>query len=208
MAARSSEAKNSQNPGGIAGDFLVGGSMGALLGALLGLSASPIVATITAAVISLLGAALEASGRLSASDSSRRRVTAFALGALLFGLLALWARTNQIFMPSLEEQRKQLTQIGIPAGSVEERELLLYLRYGVRPEGKTVPEQNASQGVFYSSGASSMCDDLEQADNRDDLLSIVKQEGEGFARLHESLASLPEPWTEAQVEAVKTAICP
>jgi hypothetical protein len=208
MPTRSSDAKKSQIPGGIAGDLLVGGSMGALLGALLGLSASPIVATITAAVISLLGAALEASGKLSVSDSSRRRVTAFALGALLFGLLALWARTNQIFMPSLEAQRKQLAQIGVPANSSQERELLLYLRYGIRPEGKAVPEQNAFQGVFYSSEAATMCDDLAQADNRDDLLSIVNQAGGASAKLHDSLASLPQPWTDAQVKAVQTAICP
>lgn len=208
MPANSSQSTKASIPAAIAGDVLVGGSMGALLGVLLGLSASPVVATVTAAVISLLGAALEASGKLSASDSSRRRVTAFALGALLFGLLALWARTNQVFMPSLEDQRRQLTQIGVPANSPEEREMLLYLRYGIQPAGKTVPEQNASAGVFYSSGTATMCDELAGTDNRDDALMIVKEAGPGFAKLHQGLSSLPRPWPKQQLDAVRTAICP
>jgi hypothetical protein len=208
MPTRLSNSTNTAASTSIVGDVLLGGSMGALLGVLLGLSASPVVATITAAVISLLGAALEATGKLSASDSSRHRVTAFALSALLFGLFGLWARTNQIFMPSLAEQRKQLAQIGIKPDSAEERELLLYLRYGIRPEGKAVPEQNASLGVFYAGKSASMCDDLSQADNRDDLLMIIKQGGEDSDQLFKSLSVLPAPWTEAQLNAVKAAICP
>jgi hypothetical protein len=209
MPEKSDEPHRTAARIGTALDAAAGGSLGLLVGVLTGLSTSPVVSITITALVALLGALFgltEGSGA-GLTTASARRLSAFGLAAAFCSVLAMWARTNDVFAPSIEHQKSVLRQIGYGDGDPAQRELLKYLQFGLVPSGMTESKNRATaKSVLYADLSSSVCDVLQRTTTTDDLVIALRTE-RSTRKLADVVAGLPPDKKAAAPEWVKLLLC-
>ncbi|MBD8533233.1 MULTISPECIES: hypothetical protein [unclassified Massilia] len=131
-------------------DLLGGGALGMLLGLLIGLSATPVVAGVIAGIVALLGGLFGIGDKLGGlTPAGLRRLTAFALAALLATPLSIWMRTHNTLGVSVDEHLATLTKLRIE-DNAERLEWIKLLHFGIVPDKVKTIERAAVTGALYS----------------------------------------------------------
>lgn len=209
----SDQGKASEPPSNSAnawGDCLGGTSLGLLLGLLIGLSVTSVVSIVITALVALLAGifGLSNNGPLQMSAAGVRRLATFGFAAALFTLVGLWIRTNDVFAPSVEQQKATLKAIGYTDGSKEQSEMLRYLRFGLLPTGVTASkEPQASRSVLYANVSPGFCDDLARTTSTLDLLNLFSLSTSALRRVGERIKNLPPEKQAVATDYAKIFLC-
>lgn len=117
-------------------ELLSGIALGALVGIIIGMSVSHIVGIVLGALTSLLAAffgLVEVKNtdpdKPSKFKSNPRLIFSFSFFAVLFILLGVYIRTHDSLGVSLEEQKKELKEIGLDSSAISK--VLLATRYNL-----------------------------------------------------------------------------
>lgn len=179
-------------------DLLGGSALGALLGLLVGLSATPVITGVIAGIVALLGGVFGVSDKLAGpSRAGLRRLTAFALAAMLVAPLSIWMRTHDTLGMSVEEHHRMIDALRI-TDPVERLEWMKFLRYGIMPaNAKAIdPSVNIGRGVLYNFlESSALCRGLYALDGTngapDDFAKVLSAEPKTSA-IRMRIAQLPD----------------
>ena len=198
-------------------DLAAGAALGLLLGTLVGLSATPIVSTVVTALVALLAGLFGLSDKLSWAMQSggARRLVAFGLAATLATPAAILVRTYEWLSPSIDQQRQELRRIGV-VDSLEQKDLLLFLHFGIQPAGRSLSVKDGAsgtqtrQGVLYAAPAE-FCNEITrlrvQGAPPADYLALFGSGRDELRRIGEAIAALSPDRQKAVLEAAPVYLC-
>lgn len=191
-------------------DWLGGAAIGILLGLMIGLSATPVVSMVISGLVALLGGlfGLSESSPFKPSLASARRLIGFALAAAILTPVGMHVRTHNSFAPSLADQKADLATIGYADGSDEQREMLLYLRYGLLPKQATEAEKaSVQQSVLYSDLPAGLCGEISRLSSAEDLIVVLSQSKAPLPKMAEALRALPAADRASAVAHARVFLC-
>lgn len=202
---------------GEAVDWAGGAALGLLLGLLIGLSVTPVVSIVVTALVGLLAGlfGLGEKSALGISAAGARRLAAFGFAAVIATPVAVSLRTHDVLAPSLEAQRQVLREIGFADGSVEQKEMLRYLRFGILPEGTTAAGGAAGgtaaperRGVLYSRAAVTLCGRLQMSGATADLLTLLGNSDDTKLRaMADRIRALPAERQASALDYARIFLC-
>ncbi|MEO0362707.1 MAG: hypothetical protein AAF322_16420 [Pseudomonadota bacterium] len=184
-------------------DFWTGASIGALVGFLLGLSVSETVGAAIAALVAMLGAFFgvgqPAAGPVRAGRAGR--IAGFGVACAAAVAAGVWVRAHDALSPGVDDLMADWRAIGVPEERA--RELVVYQRLGLVPEGATQGDRPRGDGsVLFSGEDGDAClrlDDPVYAD-AEALRSAMRAEGGAWPELAERPGDLAA--LRARVEAI------
>jgi hypothetical protein len=168
-------------------NFLAGASLGLLVGAMLGLSASPIVASVVAALLAVVTTFFGLGGTMSGMSAqvSTERVMAFSLAMLLASIGGIYMRTHGMLSPTPSERVAAWTAAKYPVERA--RELAAFETLGLLPAGsETKGDTPNGSTVFFSNGSSGDCSALkaDRFTNPADRLQALINSGAPWSALN------------------------
>lgn len=190
---------------------LAGMGLGLLVGIIAGLSVSPVVSVLLGALAALIAAFLGLAGGAKADTEASagqllqqaHRLQMNGIRAGFFGtacvvgiLLGMFIRTNDLFLPSVEEQVNSWVHAGYEKELA--REYVAFERLGIKPAKSEVEfsdiQKRKSSALFSGDDESLLCDEINLErygdDAREVLLAYSQQDSEnlaGLARIIENL---------------------
>ncbi|MEM7523930.1 MAG: hypothetical protein AAF360_09285 [Pseudomonadota bacterium] len=175
-------------------EALVGASIGALVGLLIGLSVSETVGAVVAALLGLLGAVLGvgqvSAGPLRAGEPGR--IAGFGIACAAMVAAGVYIRAHDALSPDIETQMNGWTAIGVPPEDA--RDLVIYQRLGLTPEGRAAgerPAPSAAASVLFSGEDGDACQRLDNPvyEDADILRDAMRAEGGAWAALADGRAA-------------------
>jgi hypothetical protein len=183
----------------------------------VGLSATPIVSTVVTALVALLAGLFGLSDKLSWTmpSGAARRLVAFGVAATLATPAAIIVRTHEWLSPSIGQQRQGLQQMGI-VDPREQKDLLLLLRFGIQPSGRSPSVKDGAssmqigQGVLYAT-PTGFCDEIMrlrvQGAPPADYLTLLRSATEDLRRIGEAIAALSQDRQKTVLDAAPVYLC-
>jgi hypothetical protein len=197
-------------------DIFAGAALGALLGLLMGFSTSPVASTVVTGLVALLAGLFGLSEKLAQtfSTGAARRLAAFGFAAVLVIPAAVWVRAHEILGPSVEEQKQLLVAMGI-GDAAEQKNMLLYMRFGFLPSGTTAPAKDAPPiaggNPFLYADSTNFCDRLTGLKAARapmaDFENLYATWGDHLAKIGKALSALPAEKKAAAFEAAPLYLC-
>ena len=215
--------------GSYTGNAFAGLGLGLLVGSIAGLSVSPVVSVILGSLAALLAAFLGLGGATlkagTATDpagqlANRRlmdgiRAGSFGLACVAGLLSGMFIRTNDAFIPTVEQDVSNWVNAGYPAS--EARQYVVFERLGIRPKWESVEfadvQKRRTSGLFSGENESGICDEIrpERFENdSDEILYAYSQQGlEELADLADIIKQLQinEPDLQQLLAAVSETLC-
>ncbi len=224
MADGEHAAESERVPGGRLGalfqELIAGGAIGLLVGLLTGLSASPVVGSVLAGLLSLLGALfglvpLEGIG-LKLPRRSAPRVAAFGVIAAGAVLLGVFIRANDALTiaPDPDEVGRLIAayeKAGL--APADARAIVLVKSFGLQPaspngDGAT-SLQAPRQSVLFGSETPERCARIDRiaADNLVERIALLKGFGGDWAVLATRVETRPKAEQAAALGATLAVLC-
>jgi hypothetical protein len=197
-------------------------ALGLLLGTLVGFSQSPVTATVIAALTGVLAlffgfnAQSDADGRfLANSRVSAGRLCGFGFACTIALILSLYARTHDTLSIPLKTQISTL----ISAGYTEDEAHAwgAYKNAGIllRMNGKAIADkddkrtQTAASVLFADPGVDPcFIFSSKRIANVDDRISAMRDSGQRFASLADSISTLDKTRKESIMKGMNDLFCP
>lgn len=224
MASGEDAAQDDRAPGGRCGalalELIAGGAIGLLVGLLTGLSASPVVGSVLAGILSLLGALfglvpLEGVG-LRLPRRSATRVAAFGLAAAGAVLLGLFIRANDVLTidPDPDDVARRIAayeKAGLAPSDA--RAIVMVKAFGLQPAGAgqdgTASLQPPRQSVLFGGETPERCGRIDRIaeDNLAERLALLNGFGGDWAELAARVETKPEAEQAAALRATLAVLC-
>ncbi len=194
--------------------------LGLFVGTIVGLSVSPVVSTILGALASVLAAFLSLQGGEATDEGwfsrlkmNGLRIGSFGLACVLGIFCGLFARSQDVFSSTLQEQIAKWTMAGY--SKEEARQYVLYQKLGLVPEGRQVQlnevQKAQSSSLFGELSAIDLCYELDPSRYDQEAQKILsafrRQDHEKLTRLADQIQNLPAEQQTAVLTSVWEVLC-
>lgn len=186
--------------------------IGAVLGLFIGMSVSStvgiIIGSLSSLLVALLGFKNNADGQLHSLS-----IGTFGFSCILFCLLGVFFRVNNVFEPSVSSEIKKWTADSIFTQS-EAKRYIVYDRLGIIPEGKQINTQkeakNQISGLYSAEVLSDDCEDINRYKDFpiEDELKAYRSKGGIWKRVADSVSIKIAPSDQKKVlHLIKNCLC-